>query len=76
MSRRVRWYERPWPKASVGPYSILASVGYLCAALFALLAAVTTSTGIAGRVLWCAVALVFLALGGTLIATLVRRRNL
>ena len=68
-----RWYERPWHNTAVGAYSILAALGYLCAALYAGLAAVTSATGVVMRLVWCAVALVFVVLAGSLIATLVRR---
>jgi hypothetical protein len=73
MSSGVRWFERPWPKASRTVYSVLAAAGYLCAALFAGLGAVTASTGIAGRLVWIAVAVVFALLGGMLVATLIHR---
>jgi hypothetical protein len=72
------WYTFPWrTKTFVEPKSIVAAVGYVAAAILAVVLAVTTPRSVPVTVGWGLFVVIFALAGGTLIATLLwlRRTN-
>jgi hypothetical protein len=69
------WFTKPWPSTASRPRSRSAVFAYLGAGLCFLVMCLLSSAGPASRVLILLVALLFLGLGSSLAATLIRRRG-
>lgn len=76
MSLAVPWYAKPWRRIRPGRRTLVASAGYLLTGLVALIVAVVSSRGAAVRLVWIAIAVAFLYMGATLVATFMWQRRM
>ena len=70
----VPWYAKPWRNSALGRRARWATLGYLLAGAGYLMLAITTNRT-STRVGWAVAGLVFIYLGLTLLATLLRHRR-
>ena len=74
MSGNERWYERLWRTTPDGPRSMVSAALYFVVGIGGVLIAITADTA-SRRIFWAVIAVAFLVLGGTLVATLRARRK-
>jgi hypothetical protein len=69
VSSPEHWYERPWRKTPGGSRSMVSAALYFIVGIGAVITALSADDT-TRRITWWAIAVVFLTLGGTLVATL------